>query len=114
MTAMVTIARAFNPFEARLIVATLANAGIAANALWIETISNHWSQMLALGGIPIEIAAEDVAQATMVLAEIETAPPQRGGIPLILIPFVVLPLLALAVALPLRLRAELPRVEQAG
>jgi hypothetical protein len=50
----------------------------------------------------------------MVLAEIETAPPQRGGIPLILIPFVVLPLLALAVALPLRLRAELPRVEQAG
>jgi hypothetical protein len=109
---VVTIARAFDPVEARLIVATLANAGISANALWVETLSNHWSQMLALGGIAIEIAADDVADATTVLAEIEPAPPPRGGIPLLLVPFVVLPLLVLAVALPLRLRAELPQVEQ--
>jgi hypothetical protein len=112
MPGLVTIARAFNPFEARIIVATLADAGIAANPLWIETLSNHWSYMLALGGIGIEVAAEDAAAAIAVLAGIEEAPPPGRLVPLLLLPFVFLACFAFSVPLPMRVRAEFLSVAQ--
>lgn len=106
------VARAFSPWEARLIVATLADAGIHANPLWIETLGNSWWDMLACGGIAIEVADCERAAAEALLAGAEPAPVKLGiAVPLALLLTPIL--LVIGFPLPLRLTAELPRAERA-
>ena len=104
----IVVARAFDPIEARLIVARLRSDGIPATTLWHDTLSNDWAMMLAFGGIAIAVPEALADDAVMVLAGMPPAPPLRRRWTVIAGWAAASILLMTLAPMPLRLRAELP------
>jgi hypothetical protein len=65
------VASFHDPLEARLACGRLQAEGIAATLGNEQTALANWEWRLALGGIPLRVAARDVARACEVLADLE-------------------------------------------
>ncbi|MBV0932635.1 putative signal transducing protein [Marinobacterium weihaiense] len=71
---LVTIARYTYPYEAQIARALLDSEGIRAFVADEQTINMQWLYSDALGGVRLQVAAEDVERACQLLAEDREAP----------------------------------------